>query len=193
MRLLLVTAQRMAAADFNHDGKLDLVTMEGYQIDLLKGNGDGSFQTPIAYYAGAYPNDIDVGDVNNDGFADVFTASFSYGGTTQLFLNDGLGGFLPSRNLAIGPTGLQIEGADVNGDGNLDLVQSSGAGNIAVLVGNGTGTFLSAAPQNIGMSTQDLKVGDFNGDGKADLVVTNGSQVTVFSGNAAATFQSPTS
>ena len=187
------TGARMAAADFNHDGKLDLVTMEGYQIDLLKGNGDGSFQPPIAYYAGAYPNDIDVGDVNNDGFADVFTASFSYGGTTQLFINDGLGGFLPSHNLAIGPTGLQVEGADVNGDGNLDLVQSNGSGTVAVLLGNGTGTFFTAALQNIGMSSQDLKVGDFNGDGKADLVVTNGSQVTVFSGTAAGTFQSPTS
>ena len=187
------TGVKMAAADFNHDGKLDLVTVEGYQIDLLKGNGDGSFQTPIAYYASAYPNDIDVGDINNDGLDDVFTASFSYGGTTQLFINDGIGGFLPTRNLAIGPTGLQIEGADVNGDGNLDLVQSNGSGYYAVLVGSGTGTFTSATPQALGVSSQDLKVADFNGDGKADLVVTNGSAVTVYSGSATGTFQSPVS
>ncbi len=183
---------KMASADFNHDGNVDLVTVEGYQIDLLKGNGDGSFQAPVAYYASAYPNDIDVGDINNDGLEDVFTASFSYGGTTQLFINDGLGGFLPSHNLAIGPTGLQIEGADVNGDGNLDLVQSNGGGWYAVLVGHGDGTFVSAATQNIGMTSQDLKVADFNGDGMADMVVTNGTTVSVYAGAASSVFQSPT-
>ncbi|MCX7422559.1 MAG: VCBS repeat-containing protein, partial [Planctomycetia bacterium] len=185
------TGTKMAASDFNHDGKLDLVTVEGYQIDLLKGNGDGSFQAPISYYASAYPNDIDVGDVNNDGLDDVFTASFSYGGTTQLFVNDGLGGFLPSHNLAIGPTGMEIEGADVNGDGNLDLVQSSGSGWYAVLVGHGDGTFVSAATTVLAPS-QDLKVDDFNGDGMADMVVTNGVTVSVYAGSATAAFQSPT-
>ena len=186
------TGTKFAVSDFNHDGKLDIMTVEGYNVDLLKGNGDGSFQAPIAYYASAYPNDIGVGDVNNDGFDDVFTASFSYGGTTQLFINDGHGGFLPSRNLAIGPTGLQVEGADVNGDGNLDLVQTSGNGYISVLMGHGDGTFISAATQNIGMTTQDLKLADFNGDGKIDLAAVNGNQISIFDGTGANTFLAPT-
>jgi hypothetical protein len=187
------TGAKMAVADFNHDGNLDLVTIEGYNVDVLRGNGDGSFQTPSPYYASAYPNDIDVGDVNNDGFDDIFTASFSYGGTTQLFINDGLGGFLPSHNLAIGPTGLQIEGADVNKDGNLDLIQSSGSGYIAVLVGHGDGTFISAAAQNIGMTSSDVQSGDFNGDGYLDLAVSNSSQISVFNGSGTTAFLPPTS
>lgn len=187
------TGTKMAVTDFDHDGKLDVVTVQGYNVDVIRGNGDGSFQAPIANYASAYPNDVDVGDVNHDGLDDIFTASTSYGGTTQLFLNNGAGGFLPSRNLAIGPTGMQIEDADVNGDGNLDLVQSSGFGNISVLVGHGDGTFVSAATQYIGTVTQDVKVGDFNGDGMADMVTTNGSQVMVFAGNAAAAYASPSS
>ena len=186
---------KISLGDFNHDGNEDVVTIQGAQVKVHNGNGDGSLQTPAAYYASAYPNDVDVGDVNNDGFDDIFTASFSYGGTTQLFMNDGTGSgnFLPSHNLSIGPTGLQIEGADVDGDGNLDLVQSSGSGAIAVLVGHGDGTFISASPQYIGMSTRDIDVDDFNHDGKLDLVVTNGSQVSVFAGNGADVFQSPTS
>lgn len=187
------TGVKMSIADFNHDGNLDIVTVQGSQIDVLKGHGDGSFQAPVAYYASALPNDVDVGDINNDGSVDIFTCSFSYGGTTQLFMNDGAGNFLPSRNLAIGPTGLQVEGADVNNDGNLDLVQSSGTGYVAVLMGHGDGTFVSAGAQNLGMSTTDIKVDDFNGDGKADLAVTSGSQISVFSGNGTTTFQPATS
>lgn len=187
------TGTKMAIADFNHDGKLDVVTIEGAQIDVLKGNGDGSFQVPIPYYASALPNDIGVGDINNDGSVDIFTCSFSYGGTTQLFVNDGTGNLLPSRNLAIGPTGLQVEGADVNGDGNLDLVQSNGTGYVAVLMGHGDGTFVSAAAQNLGMAVNDLKLDDFNGDGKVDLAVTNGNQISVFAGNGTPSFQSANS
>lgn len=183
---------KMAISDFNHDGNLDIVAVQGYNVDLLKGKGDGSFQAPIPYYASAYPNDIDVGDVNNDGFDDIFTASFSYGGTTQIFINDGMGSFLPSHNQAIGPTGWQIEGGDINGDGYLDLVQSNGAGNIGVLIGRGDGQYLTINYVNTGISTQDLEVEDFNGDGRDDLVVTNGSQVTVYAGDTAASFQSPT-
>lgn len=187
------TGTKMTVADFNHDGKLDIVTNQGFSLDLLKGNGDGTFQLPVAYNVGAFANDVEAGDFNNDGFVDLVTASFSYGGTTQLLLNDGTGSFLPSRNLAIGPSGFQVEVGDVNGDGNLDLVQSSGNGYVGIMMGHGDGTFASIAAANLGMATQDIQVGDLNRDGKADVVVTSGSQIKVFDGNGAATFQNFTS
>lgn len=183
---------KMAVSDFDHDGKFDIVTNQGSTIDLLKGNGDGTFQLPVAYNVGAYANDVVVGDFNNDGFDDIATASFSYGGTTQLFLNDGAGAFLPARNVAIGPNGLDAEAGDVNGDGNLDLIQSSGTGYVGILMGHGDGTF-SSVGLAAGIGTQDIKVGDFNHDGKSDVVVDNAGTVTVFAGNGAATFQSSTS
>lgn len=186
------TGAKMTVADFNHDGKLDIVTNQGFSVDLLKGNGDGSFQLPVVYNVGAFANDVETGDFNNDGFVDLVTASFSYGGTTQVLLNDGAGSFLPTRNVAIGPSGFQVEVGDVNGDGNLDLVQSSGNGYVGIMVGHGDGTFTSTAAMNLGMATQDIQVGDLNSDGKADIVVTSGSQVKVFDGNGAATFQANT-
>ena len=181
---------KMIVSDFNHDGKLDIITNQGSSIELLKGNGDGTFQLPIAYSVGAYANNVVVGDFNNDGFDDVATASFSYGGTTQVFINDRAGSFLPSHNVAIGMGGLDLKAGDFNGDGNVDLVESSGSGFIEVLTGRGDGTFASGGG-TFGIATQDIKVSDFNHDGKSDVVVINAGTVKVFAGNGAATFQSP--
>ncbi len=50
------------AKDFNGDGRLDLATASG---DLLLGNGDGTFQSPISTNAGGAS--VAVGDFNSDG------------------------------------------------------------------------------------------------------------------------------
>ena len=67
--------------------------------------------------------------------------------------------------------------ADVDGDGNQDLL-SGGAG-VQIAFGNGDGTFLApftaAAPQGAGSAA----VGDFNGDGLPDLVYTDGTSLNV--------------
>lgn len=180
---------KMAVADFNHDGNLDIVTDQGYTIDLLRGNGDGTFQAPMPYSVGPYANDIEVGDFNHDGFDDVVTASFSYGGTTEIFINDGLGSFLPGHNMSIGPNGLDIEVGDIDGDGDEDLIQSGGNGVVGVLVGRGDGTFYSVAWVNVGYTVQDIHVEDMNHDGKDDVVTSDGSTIRYYAGNGEATFQ----
>src|SRR4051794_12058912 len=65
--------QAVAAFDFNRDGKLDLAigrdTSPTPVIDVLLGNGNGTFKTAVSY---ALPNpffvtDLVVGDVTGDG------------------------------------------------------------------------------------------------------------------------------
>jgi hypothetical protein len=89
--------------------------------------------------------------------------------------------FLPPVNYPL--TGLTnyLAVADLNGDGNLDLIaphapvnnQGNGIGPVSILFGNSQGAF--AAPVNIatGLNPNVLAVGDFNGDGKIDLAVTD--------------------
>ena len=92
--------------------------------------------------------------------------------------------------------------ADVNGDGNPDLIVANSpgysSGSIGVLLGNGDGTFqpvkLDSIAGTVGV-VNALAVADVNGDGKADVLVgtcceSNGNnEVAVLLGNGDGTFQ----
>jgi hypothetical protein len=70
----------VVAADFNHDGKMDLAVApsgvsfpEGIQVFL--GKGDGTFNPPTAYDTSAGTGPIAVADLNHDGIADVLVVN----------------------------------------------------------------------------------------------------------------------
>jgi len=68
----------VAVGDFNGDGRIDLaVTASAVgQIDILLGNGDGTFQPPVTYAAGGKrPQSVAVGDFNGDGNLDLVVAN----------------------------------------------------------------------------------------------------------------------
>ncbi len=68
----------IAAGDFGDDGKVDLAIAYSGGLDVLMGNGDGTFQPAVAYSAGVAPSAIVVGDFGNDGQLDLAVA---YSGT----------------------------------------------------------------------------------------------------------------
>lgn len=82
-----------------------------------------------------------------------------------------------------------VVAADVNGDGNLDLIAAAPT-TATVLLGNGDGTFQSGVAYPVGGS--QAFVDDFNADGKLDLAVSDGSgNVYILLGNGDGTFQTP--
>ena len=176
---------RMLLADLNRDGHLDLVvTFPGpgcdgnlHELDVLLGNGDGSFQPPLAYMTSFFPTGLAVGDFNNDGRMDVLTADEIQ---QDQFLSLGNGDGTLQSPMTI-PTVQQLHGsgeiqvADFNHDGKLDFALAAIASDFSTIrvliqLGNGDGTF-GHSKLLPGLATvSSLAIGDLNLDGNVDLV-----------------------
>lgn len=66
----------IAVADVNGDGKMDLAVSEtgdvaGEFVDILQGNGDGTFLPLVRYEASYHPGDVVATDLNGDGAPDL--------------------------------------------------------------------------------------------------------------------------
>jgi hypothetical protein len=186
---LAASPQRARAADFNGDGKPDLVLANDVStVSILLGNGDGTFAAPSNITLGGNPRRPVVGDFNNDGKIDV-VAHDDVTGQTHVLSGNGDGTF--QAPVTFNAPGSALDAADFNGDGNLDLaVINSGASKLDTFFGNGNGTFSPAANNNVNQNPSNLIVGDFNGDGAPDVAVTDGRSgglnVTVLVNTAAA-------
>jgi hypothetical protein len=192
----------MALGDFNHDGKLDVVTVSNGNftnaVNVQLGNGDGTFQAPTVYTPDANPVAVAVGDLNGDGKLDLVVVNHD-GNDVSIFLGNGNGTFQSAANYAVGTSPDCVALGDFNGDGSLDLaVGNSGSGNLSILLGNGNGTFgLASTVSLVSDEPTSVAVGDFNRDGKLDLVTVNGGLAghgfgysNVLLGNGNGTFQS---
>jgi len=86
----------VAVADFNDDGKADLAVIDAlsgsYQsndVYIFNGNGDGTFQAPVGWAAGAGVSYAAVGEFNGDGAPDIAAASFNEAGFGVLLSRPG--------------------------------------------------------------------------------------------------------
>jgi hypothetical protein len=184
----------IVAADFNHDGNLDLAVANSLSdyVSVFLGNGDGTFtpgpQNPTTLAPQAV---VAVGDFNGDGIPDLIALSRSNPcKCISVFLGNGDGTF---QDAIITEPSFDVESigiGDFNRDGKLDVV-TAGNFTVNVLLGNGDGTFKYGASFPSPESPESIAVADFNNDHKLDLAIANseGGSVSVLIGNGNGTFQ----
>jgi hypothetical protein len=166
------------AADFNHDGRLDLAVASSPGFDLFLGNGDGSFQ---AAKSNPVPGGaVSIGDFNGDGKLDIVALLSIHvcgwppklcDGQIDVLLGNGDGSFSSSFSVSGPYYALTVE--DFDEDGNLDLAVA-GTSNL-VFRGDGNGKFSPDGTFTINNRTIGflrLLAADLNGDKSPDLVST---------------------
>lgn len=200
----------IAAGDVNRDGHSDLAVADHCQgTFVFLGDGLGGWKkvtealnpsaaleegkkgdVDVNVFMGA--EDLDLGDVNEDGFLDIVATGSDRGGFT-VYLGDGSGQTwtesrdnnadgLPSAGDPDVEDGHQGGWAqdlllkDINGDGHLDVLASY-FGGPRVWLGDGKGKWRSASEglphPLLGGIYQRLAVADLDEDGRLDLVVAN--------------------
>lgn len=169
-----ISGVALAPGYFNADSKLDLAVVGFFgtlnQVDILLGNGDGTF-TPNGFCTvSSAPESVTVADFNGDKKSDLAVGELD-GSAIGVLLGNGDGTFQSAVNYSTnGPT--WVAAADLDGSGIPDLVASNGIdpGGVSVLKGNGDGTFQAGVFYPGGTEGEFVAIGDFNGDGKPDLV-----------------------
>lgn len=192
------TPNAAVTGDFNEDGKLDLavaLASSGNNVAVLLGNGNATFQAPLAVAAGGAPQSLVALDYDNDGNLDLAVAN-TVG--VRLLKGDGLGGFASGALLTTLSTPVFVAAADFNNDGALDLaVTHINAASVSVFTANGSGGFNAKQDFAIGTGSFNLAVGDFNLDGNKDIAAANSvasaaGAVSVLLGNGNGTFGAKT-
>ncbi len=166
-----------AVGDFNGDHQTDLVVAYAGAFGVLDGglkicfgNGDGTFQTPVALRAGIVGIGVAAGDFNRDGNLDLALAMEQqpFDWDVAIYPGHGDGTFGLPAPLELGENLISgVVAGDGDGDGKTDLAVSVSGGDVLVLRGLGDGAFARVASLP---APGRLILADVNRDGKPDLL-----------------------
>lgn len=182
------TANSIAVADYNLDGKLDFIAAGEFgDTRIFLGNGNGGFTFAGSLGSFGRTQALLAEDFNLDGKLDI--AVLNELGRIYIGLGNGtnLFSFNIHSPVIAGASTYSFVADDFNLDGIPDLAVADAFGYVITLLGNGTGGFSqsSDSPTLAGDGAFYLVKGNFNFDGKTDLAVVNldSHSLTILLGN----------
>lgn len=171
----------VALADVDGDGDRDLVTADptARRVSVWSNNGSATFTRTDVVPVGQQTGEIVTSDVDHDGDVDLVVSGSNAGGLLVL-LNDGTGDFSSAAWSPVATGSLwpnYMAGADINADGNVDLVAAGINQNFYnVYLGDGTGHFAAGWGSPFSAThAKSVAAGDLDGDGFGDAAVADNS------------------
>ena len=176
--------EHVRTADFDRDGHADVVFVaeDDHAHQLFLGDGRGGF----ADASGRLParsegNGLAVGDVDGDGLPDIVVGNSGEAGQDFLWLNDPKrpGYFVDATRSHLPAVADATQGvalADLDGDGDLDMVVANESPPNRLLRNDGQGRFVDASSRldlPVGLHTREAHVFDADGDGRPDILFLN--------------------
>lgn len=177
--------QDIAFADITGDGRLDIVVANEDNNRALINAGSGFFtdqsSSRIPFISEVEETrDINIADLNFDGALDLYfgNSGFQAGSNAQdrLLINNGSGIFsdqTSNRLPSFTTDTFDAAMADLDKDGDLDLIIGNYNGGVRILINNGSGYFANRTaswiPDNFYPHVADVEVGDYNRDGLLDI------------------------
>ena len=163
--------------DLNHDGTPDILAVhDGTSAATIAHNrGDGTFRAPYQVPLDSPGRAAVIADLDADGDNDF--ATINWNETAEVFLWTADDEFVAQADITFGQDNPEdIEAADLDGDGVLDLFTGDGNGRIFVARGTGNGTYAAQVDWDMRVAGQadgrieNITAADINGDGFIDLI-----------------------
>ena len=190
----------LGVADFDNDGRADVaVSSRDSQYVVVLRNfsipGTISFTISGSYRTGISPMGLCTGDFDNDGWFDIGVAD-TQGHSISILKNTSSAGaisFASRVALTVPGNPIDVQCADIDGDGRLDIITNQVGYNKLTLFRNictpgilDTSSFDAHVDFPTGTYPAGIAIGDLNGDGKPDIAVgdANTNHVSMFLNHA---------
>ena len=188
-----VGPNRIAVADVDGDGKLDLVVSNGVSntVSILRNTGSVgsiSFASKADFSVGTNPGGLAIADFDGDGLLDIATANLQGNSVSVLRNQSTIASIVFASKVdfatSTGPLGIAV--GDLDGDGLPDIVASisnNGSGTTVSVLRNqstvGSLQFVTKQDFATGQDPRRVELVDLDGDGKLDILAMNSTAGTI--------------